>query len=186
MCADVSLLFLLFIKDAFTFRDGKWNHSTSLWKSSRGRSLIWIYFIRVVHSRQTRIEKVCCSAGRLPLKNYPANKRDICHKMIIASKIRLDKIKDGNPDSQNHLTPTIWLISKDVGRNLHNKLTLRQINYPARIIWSTRAWMIVACDLGVTWKLIIPFYSLRWTFRPLMANLLRGREPARFPWSLGW
>ncbi len=38
----------------------------------------------------------------------------------------------------------------------------------------------LARELGLTWKLITPFYNLRWSLRPLSAKLLRRREPAKF------
>ena len=38
----------------------------------------------------------------------------------------------------------------------------------------------LARDLNITWKYITPFYNLRWTLRPLLAFLLRRREPAKF------
>jgi hypothetical protein len=30
------------------------------------------------------------------------------------------------------------------------------------------------------WKFIMPFYSLQWWLRPLLASLLHPREPAKF------
>ena len=38
----------------------------------------------------------------------------------------------------------------------------------------------LARELGLTWKLITPFYNLRWTLRPWLAKLLGRREPAKF------
>lgn len=38
----------------------------------------------------------------------------------------------------------------------------------------------LARELGIAWKLITPFYGLRWMLRPLIAKLLRRREPAKF------
>ena len=38
----------------------------------------------------------------------------------------------------------------------------------------------LARELGIAWKLITPFYGWRWMFRPLIAKLLRRREPAQF------
>jgi hypothetical protein len=38
----------------------------------------------------------------------------------------------------------------------------------------------LARELGLTWKLITPFYNLRWMLRPLLAKLLHRREPAKF------
>jgi SAM-dependent methyltransferase len=35
-------------------------------------------------------------------------------------------------------------------------------------------------SLGVRWRHIRPFYGLRWTLRPLLTFLRRGREPAQF------
>jgi len=43
----------------------------------------------------------------------------------------------------------------------------------------------LAKDLKITWKRITPFYSLRWTIRPLFAFLLRRREPAKFHLIVG-
>jgi SAM-dependent methyltransferase len=37
-----------------------------------------------------------------------------------------------------------------------------------------------AQELNLKWKLITPFYGLRWIIRPLFAKLLRRREPAKF------
>ena len=38
----------------------------------------------------------------------------------------------------------------------------------------------LARELNITWKYITPFYNLQWTLRPLLAFLLRRREPAKF------
>lgn len=38
----------------------------------------------------------------------------------------------------------------------------------------------LARELDLSWKLITPFYGLRWTLRPLLAFLSRRREPAKF------
>ena len=38
----------------------------------------------------------------------------------------------------------------------------------------------LARELNLSWKFITPFYSVHWTLRPLLAFLLRRREPARF------
>lgn len=43
----------------------------------------------------------------------------------------------------------------------------------------------LARQLDLDWKFITPFYSLRWTLRPLLAILLNRREPARFHMILG-
>jgi SAM-dependent methyltransferase len=43
----------------------------------------------------------------------------------------------------------------------------------------------LARELGITWKRITPFYGLRWMFRPLIAKLLRRREPAKFHLLVG-
>jgi SAM-dependent methyltransferase len=40
-------------------------------------------------------------------------------------------------------------------------------------------------ELNLTWKRITPFYGLRWFLRPLMAGLLRRREPAKFHLIVG-
>ena len=40
-------------------------------------------------------------------------------------------------------------------------------------------------DLGIRWQHLIPFYGLRWVFRPLAARLRGGREPAQFGLWLG-
>ena len=39
--------------------------------------------------------------------------------------------------------------------------------------------------LHVTWKIMTPFYGLGWTFRPVVAMLLRRREPAKFHLIVG-
>jgi SAM-dependent methyltransferase len=38
----------------------------------------------------------------------------------------------------------------------------------------------LARELNLTWKFIAPFYNLQWMLRPLLAFLLRRREPAKF------
>ena len=43
----------------------------------------------------------------------------------------------------------------------------------------------LAKELNLTWKRITPFYGLRWFLRPLMAGLLRRREPAKFHLIVG-
>jgi ubiquinone/menaquinone biosynthesis C-methylase UbiE/uncharacterized protein YbaR (Trm112 family) len=43
----------------------------------------------------------------------------------------------------------------------------------------------LAKELNLTWKRITPFYGLRWSLRPLMAGLLRRREPAKFHLIVG-
>jgi len=43
----------------------------------------------------------------------------------------------------------------------------------------------LAGHFNLTWKFITPFYNLRWTFRPLLAFLLRRREPAKFHLIVG-
>jgi ubiquinone/menaquinone biosynthesis C-methylase UbiE len=40
-------------------------------------------------------------------------------------------------------------------------------------------------QLNIQWKLITPFYGLRWMFRPLAATLRRRREPAKFHLIVG-
>jgi hypothetical protein len=40
-------------------------------------------------------------------------------------------------------------------------------------------------ELNLTWKRITPFYGLRWMLRPLIAGLLRRREPAKFHLIVG-
>jgi ubiquinone/menaquinone biosynthesis C-methylase UbiE len=35
-------------------------------------------------------------------------------------------------------------------------------------------------ELGLKWRLITPFYGLRWALRPWLSTLLRRREPAKF------
>lgn len=40
-------------------------------------------------------------------------------------------------------------------------------------------------ELNLTWKIITPFYGLRWMVRPLLATLLRRREPAKFHLIVG-
>jgi SAM-dependent methyltransferase len=42
-----------------------------------------------------------------------------------------------------------------------------------------------ADELNLTWKIITPFYGLRWVLRPLIAKLLRRREPAKFHLIVG-
>ncbi len=34
--------------------------------------------------------------------------------------------------------------------------------------------------LCLDWKIITPFYNLQWSIRPLVAKILRQREPAKF------
>jgi ubiquinone/menaquinone biosynthesis C-methylase UbiE len=53
-----------------------------------------------------------------------------------------------------------------------NYLTYERLNQLAR-------------ELNLTWKRITPFYGLRWSLRPLMAGLLRRREPAKFHLIVG-
>jgi ubiquinone/menaquinone biosynthesis C-methylase UbiE len=43
----------------------------------------------------------------------------------------------------------------------------------------------LAGELHITWKHIRPFYGLRWMLRPMLAMLLRRREPARFHLIVG-
>jgi ubiquinone/menaquinone biosynthesis C-methylase UbiE len=43
----------------------------------------------------------------------------------------------------------------------------------------------LARDLNLNWKIITPFYSIRWMLRPLVAALLRRREPAKFHLIVG-
>jgi SAM-dependent methyltransferase len=43
----------------------------------------------------------------------------------------------------------------------------------------------LAQQLRVTWKIMTPFYGLRWTLRPVVAMLLRRREPAKFHLIVG-
>ena len=43
----------------------------------------------------------------------------------------------------------------------------------------------LARGLHLTWKRVTPFYGLRWMLRPLIAKLLRRREPARFHLIVG-
>jgi ubiquinone/menaquinone biosynthesis C-methylase UbiE len=40
-------------------------------------------------------------------------------------------------------------------------------------------------ELHIAWKRITPFYGFRWIFRPLVATLLRRREPAKFHLIVG-
>ena len=43
----------------------------------------------------------------------------------------------------------------------------------------------LARELRLTWKIITPFYGVRWMLRPLIAKLLRRREPAKFHLIVG-
>jgi len=43
----------------------------------------------------------------------------------------------------------------------------------------------LARELDLKWKIITPFYGLRWMFRPMLAALLRKREPAKFHLIVG-
>ena len=43
----------------------------------------------------------------------------------------------------------------------------------------------LARELHLIWKRVTPFYGLRWMLRPLIAKLLRRREPARFHLIVG-
>jgi ubiquinone/menaquinone biosynthesis C-methylase UbiE len=43
----------------------------------------------------------------------------------------------------------------------------------------------LAKELNLTWKRITPFYGLRWFLRPLLAGVLRRREPAKFHLIVG-
>lgn len=43
----------------------------------------------------------------------------------------------------------------------------------------------LAQELSLTWKILTPFYGFRWMFRPLVAALLRRREPAKFHLIVG-
>jgi SAM-dependent methyltransferase len=43
----------------------------------------------------------------------------------------------------------------------------------------------LANELNMRWKKITPFYGLRWLLRPLIAGLLRRREPAKFHLIVG-
>jgi hypothetical protein len=38
----------------------------------------------------------------------------------------------------------------------------------------------LGAELGLYWKMIKPFYGLRWALKPWLARLRRGRKPARF------
>ncbi len=40
--------------------------------------------------------------------------------------------------------------------------------------------------LHLKWKVITPFYSWRWSLRPLLAHLRKRREPARFQVIVGY
>ena len=40
-------------------------------------------------------------------------------------------------------------------------------------------------ELKLRWQIIRPFYGLRWILRPLVATLLRRREPAKFHLIVG-
>ena len=43
----------------------------------------------------------------------------------------------------------------------------------------------LAHELNIAWKKITPFYGFRWMLRPLVAKLLRRREPAKFHLIVG-
>ena len=43
----------------------------------------------------------------------------------------------------------------------------------------------LAHELDVSWKRITPFYGFRWMLRPLVARILRRREPAKFHLIVG-
>ena len=43
----------------------------------------------------------------------------------------------------------------------------------------------LAHELSLTWKLVTPFYGLRWLLRPLIATVARRREPAKFHLIIG-
>ena len=43
----------------------------------------------------------------------------------------------------------------------------------------------LAREFKLSWKLIRPFYGIRWMLRPLVAGLLRRREPAKFHLIVG-
>jgi SAM-dependent methyltransferase len=43
----------------------------------------------------------------------------------------------------------------------------------------------LADELNLTWKITTPLYGLRWILRPLIAKLLRRREPAKFHLIVG-
>lgn len=43
----------------------------------------------------------------------------------------------------------------------------------------------LAQELNLAWKRITPFYGFRWILRPLLAKLLRRREPAKFHLIIG-
>jgi ubiquinone/menaquinone biosynthesis C-methylase UbiE len=43
----------------------------------------------------------------------------------------------------------------------------------------------LAQKLNIHWKLITPFYGLRWLLRPLISTVLRRREPAKFHLIVG-
>ena len=43
----------------------------------------------------------------------------------------------------------------------------------------------LAGELRLNWKFLTPFYGLRWMFRPVVATLLRRREPAKFHLVIG-
>ena len=43
----------------------------------------------------------------------------------------------------------------------------------------------LAHELNITWKRITPFYGFRWMLRPLVARIMRRREPAKFHLIVG-
>jgi len=38
----------------------------------------------------------------------------------------------------------------------------------------------LACELGIAWRTIVPWYGWKWAMRPWLARLKRKREPSRF------
>lgn len=105
----------------------------------------------------TEALRVLSTAGRIVIMDSPVYRRgDSGEKMVVE---RETQFKEKYGFASDNLQS-------------ENYLTYARLDQLAR-------------ELALTWKRITPFYGLSWILRPLMAGLLRRREPAKFHLIVG-
>ncbi len=101
--------------------------------------------------------RVLSSKGLIVIMDSPVYRRDEAGEKMVAEREAQFKTKYGFASDQ---------------LQSENYLTYKRLDDLAR-------------ELHIAWKRITPFYGLRWMFRPLIATLLRRREPAKFHLIVG-
>ncbi|HEX9385861.1 MAG TPA: class I SAM-dependent methyltransferase [Anaerolineales bacterium] len=101
--------------------------------------------------------RVLSPKGLIVIMDSPVYRRDEAGEKMVAEREAQFKTKYGFASDQ---------------LQSENYLTYRRLDELGR-------------GLHIAWKRITPFYGLRWMFRPLVATLVRRREPAKFHLIVG-